>query len=83
MGLKSQHSQSGGGKKLIIPQLECVNFNLCSRLLVSPEIFDWIDYLGTYIMGLSFATASVLYVLFFVKEPVFKMFTLIVEDRAT
>ncbi len=46
-------------------------------MLVSPEIFGWIDYLGTYIMGLSFATASVLYVLFFVKEPVrFKMFTL-------
>ena len=44
---------------------------------MSPEIFGWIDYLGTYIMGLSFATASVLYVLFFVKEPVrFKMFTL-------
>ncbi len=50
---------------------------------MSPEIFDWIDYLGTYIMGLSFATASVLYVLFFVKEPVFKMISLKVEDRAT
>ena len=82
MGLKSQHSQSGGGKKLIFPK-KLFNFNLCSRLLVSPEIFDWIDYLGTYIMGLSFATASVLYVLFFVKEPVFKMFSLKLEDRAT
>ncbi len=39
-------------------------------LLLSPEIFDWIDYLGTYIMGLSFCVAAFLYVLFIVKEPV-------------